>query len=892
MFERDHSPRSGATPPAFAPSIGLREVLEATPDLVFCCDAWGRFAWVSGSFDTLTGHRTSELVGTEFGRLLAPAGRAAALRAFLRQRTRGTAHLERTLTLERTDGSGLTVQAHVRRWERSDGEIYFVGTARPRMDLPSATTLAPEPSTPEPEALALAALAPWPAAPAPEVLPPVSATVAPVVDEATWAALQRELEDTRAESQSRSEALVTMSHEIRTPMNGIIGMARMLLEGPLGPEQRSVVEIILQSSQSLMMLVNDTLEHARLESGGLVPETLDFDLRVTVEQVGSLLAPLADAKGLAFECAVDTVVPSLLRGDPGRIRQVLLNLGGNAIKFTESGGVSLVVERESEADDAVVLVFRVRDTGIGMSEQEQTRLFQAWGQADASIARRFGGSGLGLAISRRLVEALGGAVGVESAPGEGSTFWFRLPLPKQPPRQAAPRPEPVRLRGQRVLVADPSSTDREHLESVVSAWGCEVHAVADWDAAAAALRAGQAEGRPFGITMLDLALAGEDARALPGMTLAEPALAASRVLLTTQAGRPGDAQRAREAGCAAYLLKPLDMTQLHECLHEVLAHAPAPVAGGERPLVTRHSLVEARRGRLRLLLVEDDPVNQLVTTSALHRVGYHVEVANNGHDAIRLTEDRQWDLILMDMQMPDLDGCRTTAAIRAREHGAWRTPIVGLTGGAHLAVDRDRCLASGMDDVLGKPVDLGELTRTVERWTARDGHRAAEAPAPTVRATPRLTVVSGRFDPPVAEGAEPVAAEPSAGRAPVMVPDPPDGPPVDMSQLDHASMGLPALRTSLLHTFLADVPARIERMHAAFDAADARRVEFEAHGLRGMCATIGATHCVQLFDRMETLARDDRAADARVLVEPAAAEVERVREFIDRFERMLTRDAA
>ena len=858
--------RMPASIPAFAPSIGLREVLEASPDLVFCCDTWGRLAWVSASIESLTGHRGSELIGKSFAPLLASAHRVSGLRSLVRQH-RGAQPLgQHVLHLAHMNSSTVPVALHLRRWESSDGEVYLVGIARPHVATKS--TLA--------SMLSLDALDPAPAAASP------AAASSFTLDDQTVAALHREIEEARAQAQSKGEFLATMSHEIRTPMNGLIGMSRMLLETPLEPQQRSLVEIIHQSSQALMTLVNDTLDYSRIEAGRLPVEQLDFDLRVAVEQVAALLFPVADQKGLVFESRVDSRVPSRVQGDPGRIRQVLLNLAGNAIKFTEAGRVSLRVDREHEDDDRVTILFRVQDTGIGLTPEAMNGLFQAYTQADSSVARRFGGSGLGLAISRRLVGLMGGEVGVESAEGVGSTFWFRLTLAKQPVRIGAPAVDRGSLRDQRVLIADADTPERSQLLAVLSAWGCEVGCADDGAAAVARMAEGSLAGRPYTMAFVDMQLAELDAFALAERLRESGALADTRLVLTTSVGRPGDAQRAREAGFTGYLLKPLEVASLHEAMQEVLATPETD--GGPAPLVTRHSIAEARRGRLRLLLVEDDAVNQLVTTSALQRVGYTVEVASTGREAIRRTEDADFDLILMDLQMPDLDGCRATAAIRARERGTRRTPIVGLTGSSQQVAERDRCLAAGMDDVLGKPIEMEALTKSVERWTARAESRSNESAAPAPSA--KLTVVSGAFDPPAP--AAPVKAE----KAPIVPPAPREGSPVEMEQLDQACLGLPALRTSLLHTFVGDVGTRLDRLGAAFDADDARRVEFEAHGLRGMCATIGAVGCVEQFAAIEHWAREERTSEARVLLQPALEEVRRVEAWIERFERMITRSAA
>ncbi|HXJ67411.1 MAG TPA: response regulator, partial [Verrucomicrobiae bacterium] len=354
-----------------------------------------------------------------------------------------------------------------------------------------------------------------------------------------------------------------------------------------------------------------------------------------------------------------------------------------------------------------------------------------------------------------------------------------------------------------------------------------------------------------------------------------------------------DGGRVKSLGFAGYLMKPLDAGQLYEAVVEVLNPGLADQPHADRPLVTRHSLAEARRGRLRILLVDDDAVNQLVTTSALHRVGYNVEVAHNGHRAIELTEGERWDLILMDMQMPDLDGCRTTSAIRARERGAWRTPIIGLTANADHKADRDRCTAAGMDVVLGKPINLELLTTLVEKYTSRDG-RAFEPEVPAA-ASPKLTVVSAHFDAPgngVQATADAVATTEPTEVESDGVPELPAGPAIDLEQLEAACMGLPALRSSLLHTYMIDIPGRLERLRFSFDANDLRRVEFEAHGLRGMCATIGATGCTVLFGEMEDRARADRLQAARVLLEPAIAEAMRTEDFIRRFDQIVAREAA
>ncbi len=861
MNERPRHPRSGL--PAFAPSIGLREVLDASPDLVFSADPWGRLVWASSAFESFTGRRIKDCIGRPCSDLLLPSEAAGVVRAFLKGRKSMPGPIDRTLCIPRADGTSSVVDVRWRFVESPDGERYLVGVARER-----------QPGRQE------------------QLGEATPASASRVLE------LERQLAEARAVAQVKGDFLATMSHEIRTPMSGVIGMTNLLLQGELVPESRQLVELIRGSTETLLALIHDTLDFSRLEAGRMPVEKLDFDLRVTVDQIASVLHPLADDKSLRFETRVNTVVPSRLQGDPGRMRQVLLNLGANAIKFTEKGTVSVRVEREAEDDHQVTLLFQVSDTGPGIDPEALPRLFEPYTQSDASVARCHGGSGLGLAISRRLVEAMGGEMGVDNRPGEGSTFWFRLRLDKQPVTigSGAASTGEVLLRGVRVLVADGNTADREPLADVLVAWGCDVERAENGPEALGKVRDAAARGREYNVALIDRHLEGLNGEELGQAIRADESLAATRLVMITNVGRPGDGGRVKAAGFAAYLMKPLEPGQLYEALGAILHPGLAAAPHEERQLVTRHSLAEARRGKLRILLVDDDPVNQLVTTSALHRVGYNVDVASNGRRAIELTGDERWDLILMDMQMPDLDGCRTTSAIRARERGTWRTPIIGLTASADYKPDHDRCLASGMDLVLGKPINLEQLTSTVEKYTSRDG-RAAEA-EPTSHAPVKLTVVSSHFDAPLATGPTPVpgslrSPRPTSGE-PVEIEAPvtPDGPALDLEQLEMACMGLPALRSSLLHTFLHDVPGRVDRLRQAFEVSDPRRVEFEAHGLKGMCATIGANGCALLFGEIEERAREDQSAEAKVLLQPAMDEVVRTEQFIRRFDAILSREAA
>jgi signal transduction histidine kinase/DNA-binding response OmpR family regulator/HPt (histidine-containing phosphotransfer) domain-containing protein len=808
--------------------------------------------------------------------LLAPECVSGTARAFLKLQCGHTSQQDRVVALTHTDGSEVHLAVRMRFLDSPDGERYLVGVAREWAPGASALPVTAVPAN--------AAIAKQP--------------VGAYVEAERVSELERSLAEARQVAQVKGDFLATMSHEIRTPMNGVIAMTNLLLQGEFPAESRNLVELIRDSTQTLLALINDTLDYSRLDAGRMPVEVLDFDLRVTVDQVGGVLHTLAEAKHLSLDCHVHPLVPSRLQGDPGRVRQVLLNLGANAVKFTEHGSITLQVEREAEDDHEVSLLFKMTDTGIGIPAEALPHLFEPYAQVDASVARRFGGSGLGLAISRRLVEAMGGEMGVVSTPDSGSTFWFRLKLQKQAMvvGSSATAAVEVALRGVRVLVADGNPGDREPLVEVLQAWGCDVSRAENGPEALRLVREAADHAQPYAVAILDRHLELLDGEELGQAVRSDQALDATHLIMITNLGRPGDGGRVKAAGFAGYLMKPLDSAQLYEALGEVLHPEHSGVPQVDRPLVTRHSLAEARRGKLRILLVDDDLVNQLVTTSALHRVGYNVVVAKSGHRAIELTENERWDLILMDMQMPDMDGCRTTSAIRARERGAWRTPILGLTANADHKPDRDRCLASGMDLVLGKPINLTQLTSTVEKYTSRDSRPVEPDELPTL--PPRLTVVSSQFEAPsgsaasaskpVLKMARPGAADLSAPELPAM----PDGPAIDLEQLETACMGLPALRTSLLHTFINDVPNRLERLARAFESGEARRLEFEAHGLKGMCATIGAGGCALLFGEIEEWAREDRATEAMVFLEPAMAEVQRTEEFIRRFDAIVTRGVA
>jgi two-component system, sensor histidine kinase and response regulator len=807
----------------------LQSIIEAVDEGITVSDRNGHFEVFNSKMEAITGYTLSEANSTgDFFSLLCPAAQntehaSAKLRDVIG--TGESRELELTICTKTGEEKALLVSTSVVRYKNRDMVLgaYRDITGRKRAEREMAMyaeQLLTAKSQAEDQTHILE-------------------------EQARELALARE--EALQASRLKSEFVANMSHEIRTPMNGVIGMTGLLLDTRLTLEQREYTEIIRTSGEALLSIINDILDFSKIEAGKLSLEIIDFDLRPLVEDSIDMLVQKAHEKGLELICSISDSLPTAAHGDPGRLRQILINLLGNAIKFTERGEVCVEATLERETGDEMDVRFMIRDTGIGISEEHRQRLFQSFSQADGSTTRRYGGTGLGLAISKQLAEMMGGSIGVKSQPGVGSEFWFTIRLQKQARPGVVVRPRAT-LENVRVLIVDDNHTNRRILSHIVERWGMRSKAVEGGEEALEALRSAVSTGDPYAIALLDMQMPEMDGFMLAKNIKADPSTADLPLVLLTSLGHGNGSAAA--SGIAATLTKPVKESALFDTLAVLLGTAGQGADVPPDPLDSPDAAEGLRIVHphpLRILVAEDNAINQKVALRMLEKLGYRADMVANGREAIEALKQMPYDLVLMDCSMPEMDGFDATAAIRAMEGEYRHTIIVAMTANA-LHGDRERVLAAGMDDYLAKPVSQKELAALIRDWTMK------------------IRQGDGGIHLPTAQKQSPA----------------PQGEILDKKRLAE----LRELRDGqaegwfrdLVETYLTDAEHRIIEIHEAASEENAAAMGRLAHALKGSSKNIGVRNVVGVCQRLQSLGESGTCAEVHGLLQELKEEFARTRE--------------